>query len=143
MSAFISLTRSFGVAYDYAIAGKRRATKEEKAFVYEIKVPAACPPGLVILDPLHEIAKEFGDPLSSDSYQHDGDQKFLLGVINPREMKAHLRRHARQPPGSIAVRRPPNLSIALETLTRALRDAELLAISTIPAECVTDRIEVY
>ena len=48
-----------------------------------------------------------------------------------------------QPPVSEGTPRPPNLTIELETLVRALRDAEILAHGNIPATCVKNRLEVY
>ena len=39
--------------------------------------------------------------------------------------------------------RPPNLSLQLETLVRALRDAEILAYGIIPATCVMNCFDVF
>ncbi|MDG4603388.1 MAG: hypothetical protein P9C48_09030 [Defluviicoccus sp.] len=39
--------------------------------------------------------------------------------------------------------RAPNLSPELETLVRALRDAEILAVGNVPASCVRSRYEVW
>jgi len=142
-SAFISLTRSYGVAFDYAMAGRKRATKTKPAYVYEIKISNPLPAGLVVIDPVNHIASEFSDPINNRSYQHDGDQNFLLGIINPTAMRVHLKRQCRQPEPAQGVRRPPNLSHELETLVRALRDAELLAVASIPSTCVTNRFEIY
>ena len=48
-----------------------------------------------------------------------------------------------QPPASEGTPRSPNLTIELETLVRALRDAEILAHGNIPVTCVKNRFEVY
>ena len=39
--------------------------------------------------------------------------------------------------------RSPNLTMELETLVRALRDAEILAHGIIPATCVKNSFDVY
>ena len=49
----------------------------------------------------------------------------------------------RQPPPAGGAPRPPNLSLELETLVRALRDAEVLIVGTIPTTCIINRIDVY
>ena len=54
-----------------------------------------------------------------------------------------LEQHTLQPPASEGTPRPPNLTIELETLVRALRDAEILAHGIIPATCVKNSFEVY
>ena len=48
-----------------------------------------------------------------------------------------------QPPSSEGTPRTPNLTIELETLVRALRDAEILAHGNIPPAAVKSRFEVY
>lgn len=58
-------------------------------------------------------------------------------------MRKFLTQHAPQPPASAGTPRTPNLTIALETLVRTLRDAEILAEGTIPENCVNHRFEVY
>jgi hypothetical protein len=68
---------------------------------------------------------------------------FLLGVVNPTAMAVHLTAPIRQPPGSTGISRAANLSIELETFVRALRDADVLVVGTIPAACVINRDGVY
>ena len=139
-SPCISLTRSYGVAVDYAIDFSRTTpTAATPAFVYEITLPDSH--GMIVIDPVVHVAADLTDPLVMPSYHHDGDMEFLLGVVDPHKMGAHLNTLIRTPKGSTPTPRPANLSLQLETLVRALRDAEILIIGAIPAAYVTDRHE--
>lgn len=141
---FISLTRSYGVARDYAVSNSTVIpTLNNPAYVYEIEVPDPLPNEITILDPVKEIAKILLPPAMGPPYQHDGSQEFLLGVVDPRNMGHFLVQQAMQPPSNGGTPRPPNLTLELETLVRALRDAELLAYGSIPANCVQNRFDVY
>lgn len=144
-SPFISLTLSYAVARDYAILSSLEIpTPSKPAYVYEIEFQDPLPSGLKMLDPVKEVAKELPSPPTiGPAYQHDGSQEFLLGVVNPRNMGHFLVRHSPQPPLSEGTPRPPNLTLELETLVRALRDAEILAYGTIPATCVVNCFDVY
>lgn len=144
-SPFISITRSYGVAWDYAmLSSERMPTPSDPAYVHEIEIQEPLPPGLQLLDPVKEVAQILPSPTSlGPPYQHDGLPDFLLGVVNPREMERFLVQRSPQPPSSEGTPRPPTLTIELETLVRALRDAEILVRSIIPATCVKNRFEVY
>ncbi len=144
-SPFISLTRSYGVARNYAISSSRTLpTPCKPAYVYEIEIHASLPFGLKLLDPVKEVAQALPHPTSlGPPYQHDGIPEFLLGVANPRDMGQFLTQHVLQPPFSEGTPRPPNLTLELETLVRALRDAEILAQGIIPAICVKNCFGVY
>jgi len=83
------------------------------------------------------------EPLDSISYQHDGLPNFLLGVINHMEMRQFLMTPCLQPPPGGGTPRRPNLTIQLETLVRALRDAEILAVGNIPAAYIRNRHNVW
>lgn len=129
---YISLTRSYEVAWDYAVyCGRSRpvATPASPGFVYEVELDDPLPTGLVLLDPV--------------SYQHDGSPQFLLGVLQPALMRKYLRLNYRQPPPATGTPRTPNLTPELETFVRALRDAEIVAIGAIPAACVRNRFPVH
>ncbi len=63
-SPYISLTRSFGIAYDYAVFGRDAATEDKPAFVYEIEIPKR-PKGYRLVDPIKEIAKIIPHPTNS------------------------------------------------------------------------------
>ena len=102
------------------------------------------PPELKLLDPIKELAPILPSPLGGHlPYQHDGGPAFLLGVVDPINMRKFLTQQAPQPPASAGTPRTPNLTIALETLVRTLRDAEILAEGAIPENCVNHRFEVY
>ena len=144
-SPFISLTRSYGVAWHYAMVSSERVpTPEDPAYVHEIEIQEPLPAGLQLLDPVKEVAQMLPSPPSSGPpYQHDGLPDFLLGVVDPGRMGDFLIQYAMQPPASEGTPRSPNLTIELETLVRALRDAEILAHGSIPVTCVKNRFEAY
>jgi hypothetical protein len=142
-SPYVSLTRSYSVAWCYAIyCGHSVSSVANPAFVYEVEINDPPPAGLVVLDPVCEIAQSAPSPLSAVSYQHDGLPDFLIGVVDPRAMGHLLATPIKHPPPGGATARPANLSAELETLVRALRDAEILAVGTIPAACVTQKYPV-
>lgn len=144
-SPFISLTRSYGVAWHYAMLSSDRVpTLRDPAYVHEIEIQEPLPPGLHLLDPVKEVAQRLPSPINlGPPYQHDGLPDFLLGVVDPGRMENFLTQYAKQPPSSEGTPRPPNLTIELETLVRALRDAEILAHGIIPATCVKNSFDVY
>ena len=144
-SPFISLTRSYAVAWHYAMVSSERVpTPQDPAYVHEIEIQEPLPPGLHLLDPVKEISQMLPSPTSpGPPYQHDGLPDFLLGIVDPGRMGNFLIQYAMQPPVSEGTPRSPNLTIELETLVRALRDAEILAHGNIPATCVKNRFEVY
>lgn len=132
-SPFISLTLSFGIACQYARAGRRRSGSE-RPYVYQIELPEH-----LLLDPVVEVSRHLEG--AAFPYQHDGLQQFILGVADPKRFGRDLDRKVSMPPGSNATPRQAKLSIEYETLVRALRDAELLAIAHIPKYAVVCRYE--
>ena len=144
-SPFISLTRSYAVAWHYAmISSERVPTPENPAYVHEIEIQEPLLLGLQLLDPVKEVAQMLPSPtISGPPYQHDGFPDFLLGIVDPGRMEDFLTQYAKQPPSSEGTPRPPNLTIELETLVRALRDAEILAHGIIPATYVKNSFDVY
>lgn len=143
-SPCVSLTRSYGVAEMYAkYAGRAFPTAATPGYVYHIVINDPPPAGVDVRDPVSEVARINSNPLISPSYHHDGDMNFLLGVVDPTAMVVHLTAPIRHPPASTGTPRSANLSIELETLVRALRDAEVLVVGTIPAACVINRDHVY
>jgi hypothetical protein len=114
------------------------------AHVYTIDLPDhpnPLPPGMSVEDPVQFVAKSVNLFLSP-SYQHDGDKKFLLGVVDPKGHRQHLRRLAVfAVPGPIT--RTPTLSIELETMVFALRDAEALVVGKLPPRSVIARTNVH
>ena len=144
-SPFISLTCSYGVAWRYAMVSSERVpTPEDPAYVHEIEIQEPLLTGLRLLDPVKEVAQTLPSPPSlGPPYQHDGLPDFLLGVVDPGRMERFLRQQAMHPPSSEGTPRSPNLTIELETLVRALRDAEILAHGRIPATYVKNSFDVY
>ena len=141
-SPCISLTKSYGVAKDYAMnSGLARPTPEMPAYVYELQIPDH--PEIQVIDPVCYIASQHTNPLVSPSYHHDGDQNFLGIVAYPLASGGSLG-VAPRPPGMGGMgTRPPNLSIQLEAIVFAIRDAEILAHGNIPAAWITNRYSVH
>jgi hypothetical protein len=139
-SPFISITSSPEVAADYACTGRTAiANKSNPGFVYEIEFDDPLPLGVKIVDPIKEVACDLSHPPDNVPYQHNGDMKFLLGIVAPTQMAQY--RGVKTP--SIAAKsggtpHPPNLSDELQCLVRALRDAELLAVGVIPKANIVD-----
>ena len=147
-SPYISLTRSYAVAWDYAMRGGTDIpTLDKPGYVYEIEIDSPLPSGLRLVDPVKEVALNLPTPIDVDSeeedffYQHNGLPTFLLGVVDPITM-LHLQVGRQpQPPGP-GVPCPPNLTPQLEAFVNALRDAEILLHGHIPPSCVKNRFEV-
>lgn len=141
-SPYISLTRSYGVALHYAMEfGRARPTDSTKAYVWEIELNDPLPPNLKLYDPLTVIAELIPSPLASISYQHDGAPTCLVGLIDLAQAP-RLAEPRPMPPNANPPHMAPNVSAELKALMFALRDAEILAIGTIPAACVRTRYEV-
>lgn len=142
-SPFVSLTRSYGVAFDYAKNfGRKRPTAANPGHVYRIEINDPPLPGLELWDPIVYLGQYLPTPFEPP-YQHDGLPNFLLGIVAPVRMKRYRAASYVPPPPGGGTPRSPNLSKQLETLVRALRDAEILAVGTIPAACITHRYDVY
>jgi hypothetical protein len=132
-SPYLSLTRSWGVALSYARNGRAQATAADPAYIYEIELDEPLPLGLVLLDPVREVANAVPPPTGM-AYQHDGSPDFLLGIVDPVGQQQFLTQISPQPAGGVP--HPANLSQELTTIVRALRDAEILAVGAIPSNCV-------
>jgi hypothetical protein len=67
-SPYVSLTLSYGIAFDYAMnAGLNWPSPSRPAYVYEIELPDRLPPGLAILDSIKEIARDAPSRLHGNS----------------------------------------------------------------------------
>ena len=98
-SPYVSLSRSYGIARNYAVDFSRApASETNPAFVYEIEIADQLPPGLSLRDPLREVIQSFPQPESDYTYHHNGDYRYLLGVISPASMGRYLRQIVKQPP---------------------------------------------
>jgi hypothetical protein len=143
-SPCISLTKSYGVAENYARNASRvQPTPANPAYVYEVDFPNHLPKGLQIIDPLWFIASHNQNPLVSPSYHHDGTQSFLLGIIHPAAALVWPPQMLRPPGMAGGVARPPNLSLELEAMVFTLRDAEVLVVGNLPRAYVTVRYDIY
>lgn len=147
-SPYISLTRSYAVAWNYAVRGGTDIrTLDKRGCVYEIEIDMPLPSGLELLDPVKEVAMSLPNPIDVDSegdypfYQHNGLPNFLLGVVSPEDMSHFRIGRQPQPPGP-GLPCPPNLTPQLEALVNALRDAEILFHGSIPSYCIKERFEV-
>ncbi|HTV49189.1 MAG TPA: hypothetical protein VMG59_12175 [Phycisphaerae bacterium] len=142
-SPFISLTRSYGVALNYARnSGLSRPNRRRRAFVWEIELEEPLPDGLRLHDPVKRIANHVPHPLATIPYQHNGAPTCLIGLIDITQEKL-LAQICPVPPNSNPPYGPPNISLGLKTLIFALRDAEVLATGVIPKECVRRRYDVF
>ena len=142
-SCYISLTRSYGVAEEYAYSGTMKPTPISPGHVYEIDIPDPSPTGIGVIDPISLISSANSNPLSHHSYYHDGDQSFLLGVVDPIRFRAQLAQIVKTPPGSGATPRSANLTHDLEAIVRAARDSEVLVTGNIPSTLFVNRYNVY
>jgi len=143
VSPYVSLTRSYGVAEMYAReASLTFPTTAVPAYVFEVNIPEPAPAGLILIDPVKVVAAALPLPETSLSYFHDGDKDFILGVASPHLMAPHLHAPIRVPPGSGGASRAANLTLQLETLVCALRDAEILVLGTVPSSLIGARYAV-
>lgn len=143
VSPYISMTRSYGIAFDYATKNSRsKPTKDKPAFVYEVEIDER-DSNVNLIDPVTVIASFNPAPYEHYSYHHDGGRDFLHGVVDPQRFARILNKPYRQPPPHGGTPRPPLLTIELEAMVRALRDAEILAVSYIPRSCVVERYAVW
>jgi hypothetical protein len=140
-SAYISLTKSYGIAENYAQAN-RIAPSVGTGHVYEVHIDDPPPQGVTVIDPVAAIAGANANPLRAHTYHHNGDKNFLLGVVDTGSLGHHVLALAREPPNTGATPRPPYLSDDLEALVRALRDAEVLVIGNLPRACFVARYDV-
>lgn len=142
-SPYMSLTRSYSIAEGYAYTGVVPPSRTSPGYVYEIQIDPRPPQGLALMDPVCVVADANRDPYTHHSYHHKGDRNFLLGLVNPSSMGAVLLTPAGNQPQSARTPSAPGVSIDLEALVRALRDAEILAVGAIPSSCFVNRHEVY
>ena len=127
-SPYISLTRSYAVAWHYAVfSSKREPTPDTPAYVYELEIDDSLPHGLSLRDPVKEVVHHLPQP--------------LRGIMDLDYMENLLIGHT---PLSSNQRRDfsPNVELQLIALTFAQRDAEVLIHGYIPPFCVKHRFEV-
>ena len=125
-SPYISLTRSYAVAWHYAVFNsKREPTKENPAYIYELEIDDSLPHGLNILDPAREVVHTLPQPLAWNYGPNIYIYNYLEGqATNPIKDSS------------------PNVELQLIALTFAQRDAEVLIHGYIPPFCIKHRFEV-
>jgi hypothetical protein len=89
---------------------------------------------------LEIVAAQKLNLLTNSSYHHDGDQIFLHFVVNPL-WRARLLPMAPRPGGSSSS--PVVMTMPLEAMVFALRDAELLVLGNLPRSMIVHRHDVY
>ena len=111
-SPFVSITRSYGVAWHYAMLSSGRVpTPEDPAYVHEIEIQEPLPPGVHLVDPVKDVAQMLPSPTNpGPPYQHDGLPNFLLGIVEPGRMANYLTQYAKQPPSSEGTPSPTELN---------------------------------
>ena len=124
-SPYISLTRSYAVAWHYAVFNsKREPTQENPAYIYELEIDDSLPHGLNILDPAKEVVHTLPQP--------------LRGIMDLTYMYNYLEGQATNPIKDSS----PHVELQLIALTFAQRDVEVLIHGYIPPFCVKHRFEV-
>ena len=127
-SPYISLTRSYAVAWHYAVFGsKREPTLDNPAYIYEIEIDDSLPHELNLLDPAKEVVHILPQP--------------LRGVVDLEYMADRLAGQTAQS-SDLEEDFSSNFELQLITLTFAQRDAEVLIHGYIPPFCVKHRFEV-
>jgi hypothetical protein len=131
-SPYVSLTTSFAVARQYALAGPGGvASRKTPGYVYEVDL-SACTVAPITFNPIAEVSH------AALAHAHDGEQNLILGVASP----AHSRILGVRVLHSGGLRTLPNISAEMRSLVNALRDAEIL-VNTVPATCVVMRHGVF
>ena len=139
-SPYISLTRSYAVAWTYAVhRGRERPVPDCPAYVYQIEIDVSLIDGGYICDPVVEVSQtlpsrrdEFGD------YQHNGLPDFLLEGVSKGSMRDFLVGWEPPPPAP-GILCEVNITPLLEMLVYAIRDAEILVCGHIQPDLVTHR----
>ena len=127
-SPYISLTRSYAVAWHYAVFnGKQEPGPGKPTYIYEIEIDDSLPHGLNLLDPVKEVVHILPQP--------------LRGIVNLEYMADILDNPVSQLPNSSS-RFSPDVERQLIALVFAERDAEVLVHGYIPPFCVKQRFEV-
>jgi hypothetical protein len=146
-SPYSSFSASFAAAAAYATTGPGgKATPAAPGWVYEIDVALAIDLGARFVDPAREILLQnpyVGAPGTIPTF-HDGGQDLILGIADPALHRKVLLAPPRQPglTGRVRGPGPPIVHNELRAVIFALRDAEVLATTDLPATCITARYPV-
>lgn len=131
-SPFVSFSTSYDVAYTYATLGGTIPG----GFVYEVDTTLV-PVAPMTYDPVQLISAA-----TQFSHQHDGPQHLIAGVANVAlapSLSAVLTTAPLRFGGMAGVGAGPNVTQELTGLVRAIRDAEVLLASPVPADCIFAR----
>ncbi|MCY4403807.1 MAG: hypothetical protein OXD54_14650 [Candidatus Poribacteria bacterium] len=127
-SPYISLTRSYAVAWHYAVfSSKREPTTDIPAYIYEIEIDDSLPHGLNLFDPVKEVVHILPQPLK--------------GIVDLEYMENLLNSQTPQPSNQESGL-SSQVELQLIALTFAQRDAEMLVRGYIPPFCIKHRFEV-
>lgn len=120
----VSLTRSFGVACDYAKNySLYPPTATNPGVVYEVVIPDPAP--VPIIDPVQALASTSQGLASLATYHHDGDQRVIEYLLDPiKKAMGPYPISPQRPPAVGAV--PATIPLELNAMVYALRDAEIL-----------------
>ena len=119
-SPYISLTRSYALAWHYAVfSSKQEPGQGKPAYIYEIEIDDSLPHGLNLLDPVKEITHILPQPLKGIM-----DLGYMGGLLGSQTSQSST------------------FALQLKTLIFAQRDAEVLVHGYIPPFCVKHRFEV-
>ena len=141
-SPYLSFTRSWGVAWDYAMHAGRStalATQAQPGFVYEIELEDPLPLGFQLLDPLVFLGPLLPAPTGPQTYHHDGLPSTLCELVKPGSSGSPLSALRLSPPPGGNGRTTPNISDELTLFVRVLRDAEVVGVGNLPSGCVVQR----
>lgn len=139
---FISLTRSYEVARDYALYFSiSNPGVSNPAYVYELEIPDNnLPENLTLVDPIQLIGKTLPSPTQQFSYQHNGGQDVILGLANQRRFGHILKRNVIEKNGYSSS--PPNISQEIRCLVASIRDSEILACGQIYTRFVSSKLPI-
>ncbi|GAA5528419.1 hypothetical protein [Herpetosiphon gulosus] len=151
-SPFISLSRSFAIAWTYALMTQDRPNGQldprtkmrDVAYVYVIQLNEPLPTHLSVIDPASYLLQQQG-VFASPAYQHNGLMDLLHSVIDPGNFGRFRKRSC---PHAVTNNQPdpyftPSISDDLRAAVMALRDSELLVHGTIDHNNIIDRIDVW
>lgn len=130
VSPFVSLTKSYEIAHDYAVVAAAAATPPQTvAYVYELNLSDK---DVEIFDPILEIVKEYSLLTMPSTYHHDGGTDFVKGLVSD---DISIIGKSKKLPGNV-LGSPAVLTDELRAISYALRDAELLVKDSVPGRFI-------
>ena len=127
-SPYISLTRSYALAWHYAVfSSKQEPGQGKPAYIYEIEIDDSLPHGLNLSDPVKEIVHILPQPLRGIM-----DLEYMADLLGGQTFQ----------PTNLSTGFSPSLEQQLIAFTFAQRDAKVLVHGYIPPFCVKHRFEI-